>query len=283
MSAPSDGPRPYIVGAIERGKLAVVGRYRTEGEGKRAMRGIGATGHVVLEGSLLACHPGTPESLEKLIARALRDDTHPALAALDEPAAPAPARPAPIPAPVVPAPELVPAPVPAPEDPAPTELTTMSLDDQADEEDREEQQEEDAQRAADRELVGRAVSAAGGPKPLSEAIECHSSVIYSVRSGSKPMSPAMRARIEAYLAEPVLALAPAERPVTVEAPQPKPVVTRRPPPVVEAPAPVASSSPSRTVRIALDQSTARDLYQIARTAGLDALALQVGDALIDAA
>lgn len=119
----------HIVCVFERGTLGVIGRYATEGEAARAMRGAGPTAHVVLDGELLKTHHAMSATDERRIERALEAGTHPALP-LARYAAPAPATapeppavPAPVESPAAPEeqPEAAPAATEQPADEAPEE------------------------------------------------------------------------------------------------------------------------------------------------------------------
>lgn len=106
---------PHVVCVYQGGRYEVVGRYEAEGDAARAMRALGPTAHVVVDGELAREHPAMTDGMRRGIERALVAGTHPALPLARYAAAPAPepveppAAPAEPPEPVEPAPEEQPA------------------------------------------------------------------------------------------------------------------------------------------------------------------------------
>ena len=269
--------RPYAVCALQHEKVILVGQYASEGEAKRAMRAH-PTGHVVLEGELLASHPKLDDAAVRKIEKALRAETHPACALPAEPAAAlarAPSEPPPPPPAETPAAQAdapTPAPVPASEEPAPEEPDMRHA--------------EERERTP-AELIAAAVARAGSIPLLAGAIGITASALYSARSGSKPLSDGLRAKLEGYLSGETPARDDGdeeeeaeETPDARAARKPAASATKKKAALAQAPAP--TSAPEK-VRVELDLAAARRLYQIARGEGLNGLALQLGDALLGGA
>lgn len=234
----------HIVCVFERGTLGVIGRYATEGEAARAMRGAGPTAHVVVDGELSKTHHAMSGLDERRIERALDAGTHPALplaryAVAPTPAPvepPAPAAPAEPPAPVEAAHEEQPA---ADEPEAEEEPAGPSLDEVA-------------------ELVAQALRSAGTQRALAAAIGTSGASLSMMARGQRAAPAGVLEALRAYVASP---------------PTPPPQPAREGASLLERAAALAGSMP------ALAKALGRDLSALYRARQADHCSPALAEAL----